>query len=294
MTAPRIPSLNWLRVFEAAARAGSFARAAEALNMSPPAVSQQIRALEGYLGRPLFARGPRSVALTETGHAFLPVVGQSLHSVEVAAAALFGDRARRLLTVEATLVFATGWLARRLPAFRAAHPDVQLNLLTAVHGGEYRRRDVDLAIGFGAGPLAFEDGDTLFGEVLTPVAPPEIAAAVQAPADLADHLLIEVSTHRANWLALLPEGGPAPRIAHTDNTLTAFAIAAAGAIALDRAPATDGLYRRFGLVPCLPGHQIAGVQNYSLVYPARTALSAPARAFRAWIIDEARAEAASP
>ena len=77
--ARRIPSLNWLRVFEAAARAGSFARAAETLNISPPAVGQQIRALEDHLGRALFERGPQSVMLTEAGRAYLPAGAQALH-----------------------------------------------------------------------------------------------------------------------------------------------------------------------------------------------------------------------
>ena len=77
----RIPSLNWLRVFEAAARHQSFSRAGNDLNMSGPAISQQIKALEGHLDAKLFERGSRAVTLTEAGRAFLPVVRQSLLSV---------------------------------------------------------------------------------------------------------------------------------------------------------------------------------------------------------------------
>jgi len=77
-----IPSLNWLRVFEAAARGESFARAAELLNMSTSAVSQQIKALETHFGTALFKRGPKHVELTDAAHAFLPVVRQSLSTVE--------------------------------------------------------------------------------------------------------------------------------------------------------------------------------------------------------------------
>ena len=74
----RIPSLNWLRVFEAAARTQSFARAAEQLNMSAAAVSQQVKALEGHLGSALFQRHAHAVSLTEAGRAYLPSVQQSL------------------------------------------------------------------------------------------------------------------------------------------------------------------------------------------------------------------------
>ena len=89
--ARHIPSLNWLRVFEAAARAGSFAGAAETLNMSPPAVGQQIRALENHVGRALFERGPQSVMLTEAGRAYLPAGAQALHGIESTTADLFGE-----------------------------------------------------------------------------------------------------------------------------------------------------------------------------------------------------------
>ena len=110
MSLSRIPSLNWLRVFEAAARTQSFVRAAELLNMSPPAVSQQIKSLETYLGRELFERGAHSVRLTPAGDAFLPSVQQALLSVESAAAGLFGTRAETTIHVQATLVLAAGWL----------------------------------------------------------------------------------------------------------------------------------------------------------------------------------------
>lgn len=290
MPPPRIPSLNWLRVFEAAARSGSFARASEHLNMSAPAVSQQIRALEGYLGRDLFVRGPRSVHLTESGRAFLPVVAQSLHSVEVATANLFGDAERVPLGIVATHLLAAGWLARRLPGFQAAHPQVQVSVLSAISAFDYRNRDADLAITFGVPPLPGEESDPLFGEILTPVAPREIAEQILTPADLAKFPLVEIATHRANWFALLPNDGPDPRFTYTDSTLTAFSLAADGAIALDRAPASEGLAATFGLVPCLPGLSISGVEHYALIYNARSALRAPARAFRNWLLDEASQE----
>ena len=131
MTQSRIPSLNWLRVFEAAAREENFARAAEKLNMSAPAVSQQIKALENHLGRSLFQRLPQKVRLTPAGAAFLPVVQQSLASVETTAAALFGSKIQTTITLQAVTLLAASWLPKHLAAFEAAHPRLRVNVITA-------------------------------------------------------------------------------------------------------------------------------------------------------------------
>ncbi|MEO1774095.1 MAG: LysR substrate-binding domain-containing protein [Pseudomonadota bacterium] len=291
MAGRRIPSLNWLRVFETAARAESFARAAEVLGMSPPAVSQQIRALEGYLGRPLFERGPREVRLTEAGRAFLPVVTNALVSVEMTAGSLFGRADAAPLTVRVSTMLACSWLAERLGAFTRQHPNVQLTLVTGTMDQDFSRPGAEMKITFGAPPEPGETSDPLFGESLSAVALPALAETVQTPADLLSHPLIEVSSHRATWYRLLPEAGDlplAPRFLFTDTTAVALAMAAAGAgIALARAPATDALVARYGLVPCLPGVAAPGIESYHLVYPAGARLSAAARAFRDWLLAEA-------
>lgn len=294
MAAPRIPSLNWLRVFAAAARSGSFARAAEALAMSPPAVSQQIRALEGYLGRPLFERGARSVRLTEAGRAFLPVVSNALASVETTAASLFGRADARTLSIRVSTMLACSWLAARLDAFARAHPNVLLTIATDTSEETFRRRDAELTITFGQPPGPGEEGDVLFGERLCPVACPAIAAQVREPADLARLPLIEVTSHRANWWRLLPEPdrlSAPPRFAYVDTTVLALALAGAGGgVALARAPASDALVTLHGLEPCPPGLAVAGEEAYHLVYAARDRLSPAAAAFRAWLLDLAASE----
>lgn len=287
MSRPRIPSLNWLRVFEAAARAESFARAADVLNMSAPAVSQQIKALEAHLGRQLFTRGPRQVTLTEAGQAFLPAVAQSLHSVELAAENLFGAPRRETLMVQASQMFACGWLAPRLARFRALEPEVQLTLTSGIANEDFLRPGPDLRITFGQPQDPREDGDALFGEVIYPVAKPETAARIAAVEDLTQWPLIEIATHRANWFTLLPRDRPGQRFLYTDTSSNAFAMAASGqGIALARAPASDALQALYGLVPCLPGLSVSGVQSYALVYPARSALSRAAQAFRGWLLSE--------
>lgn len=296
MARPRIPSLNWLRVFETAARAESFARAAEALNMSAPAVSQQIRALEAALGRPLFERGPRAVRLTEAGRAFLPTVTNALASVETTAASLFSRADAAPLTVRCQLLFALGWLAPRLDRFAAAHPEVQLTLVSGIEREDFERRSTDLMITFDQPPQPGEVGTALFGERLYPVATPSLAATISAPRDLLDHPLIEVSTHRHSWSHILPaplEHGSVPRITFTDSTASAFVMAAGGTVlALARAPASDALEAAYGLVRCLPNAEVMGAARYHLVHRSGD-LTKAARAFRDWLLAEVDAENAA-
>lgn len=296
----RIPSLNWLRVFEAAARCGSFARAAEHLNMSPPAVSQQVRALESHLGATLFTRGPRSISLTDIGWAFLPAVQSSLWTMETTAEALFGDRRRTSLTVHVNMLLSIGWLSPRLARFRAAHPDIALTLITAVRDDDYLQQAADLRLVFGSGPLRVEDGDVLFGERLYPVAHPDLVASLATTrddgtgTDLLDWPLVEVAGHRAGWLRWLQghgfdTAGMRPFLV-CDSTAVALSLAAGGGmVALARAPGSDLLERRFGLVPCLPGSAIDGHDQYRLLHDGPHTLSPVARRFRTWLLAEAAA-----
>ncbi|SLN39145.1 LysR family transcriptional regulator [Ruegeria meonggei] len=285
----RIPSLNWLRVFEAAARTESFARAATQLNMSAAAVSQQVRALETRLGTPLFHRHAHAVTLTETGRAYLPSVQQSLLMLETATTGLFGETREQRLYVQSVLLFAHGVLAGGLPAFQQAHPQVNLSMSTGNLVSDFANRFTDLQIVFGNPTLYGTEGDELLTERLYPVAPSEIAAQIRQPQDLFNFPLIEVSTHRASWPHLfetlrLPPGRA--RYFFADNSLMAAELSASGGgVVLARAPASDRIMTLSGLVPCLPGIEVAGQEAYHLIYPSRAALRPPARAFRDWLLD---------
>lgn len=284
----RIPSLNWLRVFEAAARSGSFARAAENLAMSPPAVSQQIRALEAHLGRPLFERAAAGVSLTEAGRGLLSVVGDALGRMEMAAASLAAPGGPPLV-VGVSMAFSVGWLIPRLPGFTSAHPNVTLELHSLLGRPETPPRTATLWIAFGPPPPGTE-GEALFGERLEPVAHPEIAAQVRTLDDALAHPLIEVADHRRNWVQIfggevLPGGA---RVTYVDTTLSALSLAGAhGGIALARPPASDDLVARYGLVPCLPGFGMRGVEEYHVLHAAGALLDPHAKAFLSWICSEA-------
>lgn len=288
MTA-RIPSLNWLRVFEAAARTESFSRAASQLNMSAAAVSQQVKALETRLGTPLFHRHAHAVTLTEAGRAYLPSVQQSLLMLETATTGLFGETREQRLYVQSVLLFAHGILASGLAEFQGAQPQINLSLSTGNLIADFANRFTDLQIVFGNPALFGTEGDELLRERLYPVASPHTAAAINTPQDLFQFTLIEVSTHRASWLHLfetlrLPAGQA--RYFFADNSLMAAELAASGSgIALARAPASDRIMKLSGLVPCLPGVEVSGQEAYHLIYPSRASLRPSARVFRDWLLD---------
>lgn len=284
----RIPSLNWLRVFEAAARTGSFARAADRLAMSPPAVSQQIRALEDHLGRRLFERAAAGVTLTEAGRSLLVVVSDALGRMEEAADAL-AQPASPPLTIGVSLTLLAGWLAPRLPDFEAAHPEVSLRIHSMIGNPETPRRDAALWIAFGQPPPG-TNSDPLFGESLVPVAHPALAKAIRAPEDMLHQTLIEVADHRKNWaqvfgVDVLPRDAS---VTFVDTTLSALSLAASGSgLALARPPASDELVKRFGLIDCCPGNHVPGVEYYHILSNAGARLGPGARAFRDWILKRA-------
>lgn len=289
-----IPSLNWLRVFEAAARTESFTAAAHILNMSPSAVSQQINALEHYLGDKLFQRSARSVRLSDAGFLFLPTVQQALSSIETSAKALFGLEQTEQLTIEANTIFATSWLAPRLPAFEALYPNISLNITCKEQFDDGQGNQADIKISFG--PSAWQKGEvvTLFSETIFPVAPASIARTIQKPEDLINYRLIEVDGHRLTWRLVLGSLGVEEDTGVNSsllvsNSCLAFSHAASGSgIALARAPATDWLMDRYGLVPCLEGINISGEGSYILATRPQNQRKEIVSAFRDWLIDQSQ------
>lgn len=283
-----LTSLNWIRVFEAAARTSSFVRAAERLAMSAPAVSQQIRALEDHLGRRLFTRAAAGVTLTDDGRALLLACSNPLARLE-AVADEFAQPKEKTLVVGASLMWSIGWLSSRLPQFLAAHDHVHLDLRALTGRPERPDPDVSIWVAFGPYPSGLE-AHRLFGEELTPIAAPALAEQITTSEDLLDHVLIEPAAHETTWanvlgLAVLPSS---TRMIKVDNTLAAFELAAAnGGIALARAPATDLLMSRLGLVPCLEGFSVIGSEAYHLLHHENAALTKEAKAFKDWLIGAA-------
>lgn len=172
----RLPPLNALRAFEAAARLGGFAAAAVELGVTAGAISQQVQLLEARLARRLFARGPRSLRLTADGRALLPVLTAALDGVEAGIARALQPQPRVTLALFAQTSFALGWLLPRLPRFQREQPEVALHLSTGIEEPSLRGGP-DVAVLRGRGPWPELGTHLLFPDRLVPVCAPAWLAA---------------------------------------------------------------------------------------------------------------------
>lgn len=152
----KIPQVTWLRSFEAAARHGSFSAAADALGLTPAAVSQQIRLLEKHLGAQLFERLPKGVVLTDTGQAYAQPIQKSFSEIQAATEGLFGSKTRQTIRVRSSISYAALVLAPKLGAFRMLHPEIDVQLSTTVWSDRIERDDIDVDVRYGNGE--WEDG----------------------------------------------------------------------------------------------------------------------------------------
>ena len=169
----RLPHVTWLRAFEAAARHSSFSDAAAELNLTPAAVSQQIRLLEQHLGAPLFRRLPRGVVLTDIGQAYALPVRKSFSEMQQATEGLFTVRRKRKIRIRASISYATLVLAPRLKAFHDLHPDIEIALSTAVWSDRMDHETIDVDIRYGTGHWSEPDIWKLGDEVATIVCHPD-------------------------------------------------------------------------------------------------------------------------
>src|SRR3954452_1268563 len=142
--ARRLPPLNGLKAFEAAARSESFTRAAEELNVTQGAVSHQVKALEDTLGLKLFRRERQRLVITEAGRDYLAVIRDALDRIAVGTERLLQRRESRILTVSTSPDFAAKWLVNRLSRFAESCPGVDLHVAAATHYVDFARDDVDV------------------------------------------------------------------------------------------------------------------------------------------------------
>ncbi len=188
-----LPPLASLRAFEAVARRLSFSRAAEELHVTPGAVSQQIRLLEGLLGAKLFDRTKRSVFMTDMAARMLPDVQSGLEALSRAVAGKGVAPDANTLAISVTPSFATKWLLPRLSDFSDRHPDIDLRISATVGLADFRRDNVDLAIRLGHGDYPGVQAERLFPEGLTPLCSPALIKAkgrLTSPDDLRRHRLL--------------------------------------------------------------------------------------------------------
>jgi LysR family glycine cleavage system transcriptional activator len=201
----RLPSLNALKAFEAAARHESFTKAADELSVTQGAVSHQVKALEAELGLRLFNRERQRLVITDSGRGYLEVVRDAFDRLALGTHRLLQTQKAGVLTVTTSPNFAGKWLVHRLGRFVDAHPDIDLRVSASKEHIDFAREDVDVAIRHGDGHWPGLSVTRLCAEELFPVCSPKLVrgrGALRSPADLGRHTLLHVNDRRdwSQWL----------------------------------------------------------------------------------------------
>lgn len=269
---PSLPPLNALRAFEAAARSGGFAAAAQELNVTPAAVGQQVRQLEALIGAPLFEREGRRLVLSERGAAALDPLRRAFQLMGEAGAALRETGAADAVTLSASSDLMATWLAEDLSAWTGER-------LAVVEAGS---AEADLSLIYAAGRFDAPGAERLIGETLAPLAPPGVAGTGTGLERLDGATLIEDASAPggwAGWLAArggygldnrpgLRAGGPA----------LALSLAMRGAgVVLARKPLAFEALRAGRLTPVFADGDWAVDAGYYLIAAPGRPLSSPAR-----------------
>lgn len=201
----RLPSLNAVKAFEAAARHQSFTRAAEELCVTQGAVSHQVKALEVELGLKLFNRERQRLVLTEAGRAYLNIVRDAFDRIADGTERLLQRQRGGALTVSTSPNFAAKWLVHRLGRFAEAHPEIDLRINASRHHVDFAREDIDIAIRHGDAGTAGLHVARLCAEEIFPACSPKFLNGrnpLRAPADLARCTLLHVADRQgwSQWL----------------------------------------------------------------------------------------------
>jgi LysR family glycine cleavage system transcriptional activator len=283
--------VSWLRAFEVAARHSSLSAAASELNVTPAAVSQQVRLLEHRLGEKLFVRHARGLRLTLAGEALAPACRESFERLDTALAELFGNRARQQLVIRVTLGFAQQWLLDRLAGFAQEHPEIPIRLVASVWAGNSPDSSVGVDIGLASGPSAGMESHQLTHDEVFPVCSPDLATRshpLRAPSDLRNHNLLTTIGFAQGWhhwfAAVGIRGGIPVKGLEFDSMRLALEMAALGhGVSLARTSyAEEMLHTRRLRAPFKM--RIKATDNIYVALPRGLPANAPQVQFRDWIL----------
>jgi LysR family transcriptional regulator, glycine cleavage system transcriptional activator len=292
----RLPSLNAIKAFEAAARGKSLTRAAEELFVTPGAVSQQVKALETELGLKLFNRERQRLVITEAGREYLTVVREALDQIALGTERLLRRQRTGVLTVSVSPDFAAKWLVNRLSRFTEIHPEIDLRVAANDQRVDFAREDVDLAVRHGDGRWPELDVVRLCSERLFPVCSPRLVrgrSRVVSAADLLRFPLLRLDdwTTWGHWFEAAGVAAPAKPgpILNRASMLIDAAIDGQGvALARTALAAWDIIHRRL-VRPVDVSLPLAN--TYWIVCPRATASTPKIAAFRQWMLAEAADDA---
>jgi LysR family glycine cleavage system transcriptional activator len=301
----RLPSLDTLRAFESAARHLNFTKAANELHVTQSALSQRIGALEDELAFPLFVRRGRQMELTPRGAAIAAAMGRAMDEITRTFAGLEEIEAARTLVISVLPSFAARWLMPRMMRFHAAHPDLEVQVNAEGRLIDLTTSEADLAVRFGTGRYAGHHVDFLMDDYVLPVAQPALLAAHKAqPGTLDPHavarlpLIYDSTVDRdasgTDWRSWFEHAGvtnpPRPtglRFSQADLMLQAAAQGQGIALARYSLVHDDLVTSR--LVPLIDAPMMRARYDYYIVCLPEKAQRPAARAFREWLMAEARA-----
>jgi DNA-binding transcriptional LysR family regulator len=302
-TQPRLPSLDLLKGFEAAARLLSFTKAGEELYLSQSAVSRQIQELEDQLGVRLFERRHRALALTEDGRTLYAAAAQALATMRAVTDRLRAGRGRQTLAVTTTQSFASLWLIPRLAGFTRRHQGLDVRISAETRVMDLERDGLDLAIRHGPSKMAGPGATRLFGERMFPVCSPKLlkdkSRPLREPADLKNHVLLQYDDpdgrhpwlHWKTWLevARLADLRPAGSLVFSGYEQIIPAAIAGHGVALGRSPLVREAMAAGELVAPFKGSADVARAYYAIV--SKHSESRPeVTDFVAWLKEEAKKE----
>ncbi len=294
----RLPPLNALRTFEVAARHLSFAKASEELNVTPAAVSQQIKKLEEHLQVQLFGRKNRSLTLSEDALLILPGIKDGFEKMISSIQSLQRRKEHGIITISATPSFVSKWLVPRLDRWVSEHPETDVRISASLDLVDLEKTGIELAIRFGAGSYPGLTSTFLMKESFVVVCSPTLlsgANAITIPADLKNHTLLHIlgpnpqfGADWRNWLqAAGVKGVDSERGLYFDDTAAgiASAIAGQGVLLARRAIVEEDIFRGLLVMPF--DLDIPVEFSWYLVSPKVGQPGPTVNDFKQWLLTEA-------
>ena len=297
-----LPTLTWLRAFEAAARAESFTIAARELGLTQAAISYQVRALEDHLGWELFARLPRGVRLTALGIAYLAPVRKAFDDLAISTLGLFGSNQMASIAILAPVSFGSLWLAPRLPDFSARYPNIEVRLSATIWGNTGSNASIDLEIRYGDGKGNDDGGEALLQQDLVIACSPQYLHQTGFDGDLAKLVrkgVVHIMGHEDHWLSLANTiaaadfgAAPGPTV---DTTIAGLELAANHAGCIVTHPLFLSSYISTGRLVLPTDTSFADDKAFYLSTPARPQRTRrEAHVFREWVKEIATREGIRP
>ncbi|MBT9501689.1 MAG: LysR family transcriptional regulator [Burkholderiaceae bacterium] len=301
----RLPPLDLLVSFEAAARQLSFTRAGAERFITQSAMSRQIAALEEDLGVSLFRRRHRALELTPEGEQLQAVCSEMLAQLRAVIAQIRAPTAREELSLTTTPGLASLWLIPRLALFTKDHPAIDVRLDASLPLHELGGGGFDLAIRYGR--VGQTEGELLFGEVMLPVCSPQLlrgGPALRSAADLRLHTLLQMQWERHRpamplewelWLRSQGQAGlqPAATLSFSGYGETITAALAGQGVALGRRPLVDALLQSGQLVAPFADDGLASMRAFHLVLAPEAAARPAVLALAQWLRAQAALTAAA-